>query len=126
MSRDSSLVQFPKFVSRALTADIGAIREVARRFGVLLISDEVLNFRQSYHGAAARFGVAPGLCTLGRFIGGGLPIGAIAGTGDDVLVENLIKTGRLAHIPNPTLLKRAYYTATKKPRLSSAAARLAH
>lgn len=107
MSRESSLVQFPKFVSRPLTANIEAIGEVTRRFGVRLMSDEVLNFRQSYHGAAARFGVAPDLCTLGRFIGGGLPIGAIAGMGDDVLVENLIKTGRLAHIPSPILSKRA-------------------
>ncbi len=47
--------------------------------GALLISDEVLNFRQSYEGASARFGVVPDLVTLGKIIGGGLPIGAIGG-----------------------------------------------
>ena len=55
------------------------IRELTRRHGVLLVSDEVLNFRQSYHGAAARFGIAPDLITFGKIIGGGLPVGAIGG-----------------------------------------------
>ena len=49
---------------------------------IVLISDEVLNFRQSYHGAAQRFGIEPDLITLGKIIGGGLPIGAIAGPTD--------------------------------------------
>lgn len=58
---------------------LDAVRQVTRRHGVLLISDEVLNFRQGYHGAAARFGLEPDLVTLGKIIGGGLPIGAIGG-----------------------------------------------
>ena len=58
------------------------IREITRQHGALLISDEVLNFRQSYHGAAARFGIAPDLITFGKIIGGGLPIGAIGGPAD--------------------------------------------
>ena len=59
-----------------------AIREITRQHGVLLVSDEVLNFRQSYHGAAARFGIEPDLITFGKIIGGGLPIGAIGGPAD--------------------------------------------
>lgn len=59
-----------------------AIREITRRHRIVLISDEVLNFRQSYRGAAARFGLEPDLITLGKIIGGGLPIGAIAGRND--------------------------------------------
>ena len=59
-----------------------AIRDVTQRHGTVLISDEVLNFRQSYHGAAARFGVEADLVTLGQIIGGGLPIGAIGGRTD--------------------------------------------
>ena len=58
---------------------LDAVREVTRRHGVLLISDEVLNFRQGYNGAAARFGLDPDLITFGKIIGGGLPIGAIGG-----------------------------------------------
>ena len=58
---------------------IDAIQTVARAHGILIISDEVLNFRQSFEGAAARYGLVPDLYTLGKIIGGGLPIGAIAG-----------------------------------------------
>ncbi|MGI9477569.1 MAG: aspartate aminotransferase family protein [Hyphomicrobiaceae bacterium] len=58
---------------------IEAVRDITNRYGIVLISDEVLNFRQSYHGAAARFGLEPDLVTLGKIIGGGLPIGAVAG-----------------------------------------------
>lgn len=59
-----------------------AIRAITSQHGVLLVSDEVLNFRQSYRGAAARFGIAPDLITFGKIIGGGLPIGAIGGPAD--------------------------------------------
>jgi glutamate-1-semialdehyde 2,1-aminomutase len=55
------------------------LRETTQRHGILLIDDEVLNFRQSYEGAASRFGVMPDLMTFGKIIGGGLPIGAIGG-----------------------------------------------
>ena len=61
---------------------VEAIRDITKRHGILLISDEVLNFRQGYEGAAARFGVKPDLITLGKIIGGGLPIGAIAGSSE--------------------------------------------
>lgn len=61
---------------------IETIRDITRRHGILLICDEVLNFRQGYHGASARFGLEPDLITLGKIIGGGLPIGAVAGPSD--------------------------------------------
>jgi len=60
-------------------AFITALQNVAREQNVLIISDEVLNFRQSYNGAAARYGIEPDLYALGKIIGGGLPIGAVAG-----------------------------------------------
>lgn len=65
---------------------LDTVRELTRRHGVLLISDEVLNFRQSYQGAAARFGLEPDLITLGKIIGGGLPIGAVGGHADAMAV----------------------------------------
>ena len=61
-------------------AFITAVQDVAREQNILLISDEVLNFRQSFHGAAARYGMQPDLYALGKIIGGGLPIGAVAGS----------------------------------------------
>jgi glutamate-1-semialdehyde 2,1-aminomutase len=59
---------------------LAAIVETARQYGILVIADEVLNLRQSYHGASARFGLSPDLICMGKIIGGGFPIGAIGGT----------------------------------------------
>lgn len=61
---------------------LATVREITRRHGIILVSDEVLNFRQGYRGAAARFGLEPDLIALGKIIGGGLPIGAVAGPAD--------------------------------------------
>jgi glutamate-1-semialdehyde 2,1-aminomutase len=56
------------------------IRETSRADGALLILDEVITgFRLGPGGAQARFGVRPDLTTLGKVIGGGLPIGAYGG-----------------------------------------------
>lgn len=55
------------------------LRDLTHRHGMLLVNDEVLNFRQGFHGAAHRFGVQPDLTTFGKIIGGGLPIGAVGG-----------------------------------------------
>lgn len=63
-------------------AFVQAIAGAARQHGVLVISDEVLNFRQHFHGASARYGLAPDLFALGKIIGGGLPIGAVGGRAD--------------------------------------------
>jgi glutamate-1-semialdehyde 2,1-aminomutase len=62
------------------TEFIRAIQETAKAHGILIISDEVLNFRQSFQGASARLGIEPDLFALGKIIGGGLPIGAVGGT----------------------------------------------
>ena len=45
-----------------------------------LIADEVLNFRLAYHGACHTTGIAPDLTTFGKIIGGGFPVGAVAGS----------------------------------------------
>lgn len=63
-------------VSREMIDVIHAARE---RHGFLIISDEVISFRLSYAGAHPLFGLRPDLITLGKIIGGGMPIGAIAG-----------------------------------------------
>ena len=56
------------------------LREVTRRHGALLIFDEVMTgFRVALGGAQALYGVDPDLTTLGKVIGGGLPVGAYAG-----------------------------------------------
>jgi len=56
------------------------LREVTQENGALLVFDEVMTgFRISYGGAQERFGVTPDLTTMGKVIGGGLPVGAYGG-----------------------------------------------
>jgi len=56
------------------------LRELCTRYGALLIFDEVMSgFRVARGGAAEREGIAPDLVTLGKVIGGGLPVGAFGG-----------------------------------------------
>jgi len=56
------------------------LREETARHGIVLIADEVLNFRLDYHGAFHACGVTPDLTTFGKIIGGGFPVGAVAGS----------------------------------------------
>ena len=57
-----------------------ACRDLCTRFGAVLIFDEVITgFRVAWGGAQTRFGVLPDLTTLGKIIGGGLPVGAFGG-----------------------------------------------
>lgn len=59
------------------------LREEADRYGIVLIFDEVVTgFRFAYGGAQEHYGVTPDLCTLGKVIGGGFPLAAIAGRAD--------------------------------------------
>ena len=56
------------------------LRDLATRYGALLIFDEVMTgFRIAFGGAKERFGVAADLTTLGKVIGGGLPVAAYGG-----------------------------------------------
>jgi glutamate-1-semialdehyde 2,1-aminomutase len=57
------------------------LRTLCDRSGALLILDEVISgFRVGAGGAAERYGVRPDLATFGKVIGGGMPVGAFAGT----------------------------------------------
>ena len=58
------------------------LRAVTERLGILLIFDEVIAFRIAPGGAQEHFGVRPDLTTLGKIIGGGLPVGAFGGRAD--------------------------------------------
>ncbi|PSB57953.1 glutamate-1-semialdehyde 2,1-aminomutase [Chamaesiphon polymorphus] len=59
------------------------LRLITQEYGALLVFDEVMTgFRISYGGAQQRFGVTPDLTTMGKVIGGGLPVGAYGGRKD--------------------------------------------
>ncbi len=56
------------------------LRTLCDRHGIVLIFDEVMSgFRVGLHGAQGRFDVLPDLTTLGKIIGGGMPVGALGG-----------------------------------------------
>lgn len=56
------------------------LRQLTQEQGALLVFDEVMTgFRIAYGGAQAKFGITPDLTTLGKIIGGGLPVGAYGG-----------------------------------------------
>jgi glutamate-1-semialdehyde 2,1-aminomutase len=69
-----------------------ALRTQCDRHGALLVFDEVMTgFRVAQGGAQARFGIRPDLTTLGKVIGGGLPVGAVGGRRD--IMEKLAPLG---------------------------------
>lgn len=58
-----------------------AVRKLTRDHGALLIFDEVMTgFRVARGGAQERYGITPDITTLGKIIGGGLPVGAYGGS----------------------------------------------
>lgn len=70
------------------------LRTLSRRYGIVLIFDEVMTgFRVARGGAQELFGVEPDLTTLGKVIGGGLPVGAYGGRAD--IMDAVLPTGRV-------------------------------
>jgi len=78
------LVQRPEFLAR--------LRSITREHGALLLFDEVISgFRVAPGGMCERTGIEPDLVTLGKVIGGGMPIGAYAGRAE--LMETVAPNG---------------------------------
>jgi glutamate-1-semialdehyde 2,1-aminomutase len=77
-------------MQRLITPEPGflqGLREITREYGIPLIFDEVVTgFRLAYGGAQEYYGVVPDICTLGKVIGGGFPLAAIAGR-DDIMAH---------------------------------------
>lgn len=71
---------------------LAGLLEVCRRYGTLLIFDEVMTgFRVAQGGAQELYGITPDLTTLGKIIGGGLPVGAYGGRKD--LMQQIAPSG---------------------------------
>ena len=71
-----------------------ALRELTARHGALLIFDEVMTgFRVAYGGAQSLFGIEPDLTTLGKIIGGGLPVGAYGGRAE--IMDHVLPAGKV-------------------------------
>ncbi|WP_339947821.1 aminotransferase class III-fold pyridoxal phosphate-dependent enzyme [uncultured Albimonas sp.] len=76
---------------------VAALVETARAHGVLVVMDEVVSFRLSHGGAHPLWGIDPDLTALGKMIGGGLPVGAVAGRAEVMKVFD----GRSGKAPLP-------------------------
>jgi len=71
-----------------------ALREQTEKAGALLIYDEVMTgFRVAHGGAQSMQGVRPDLTTMGKIVGGGLPIGAYGGRAD--VMDNILPAGKV-------------------------------
>ena len=69
----------------AIPADpafMAALREATRRHGIIFIMDEVMTSRLSSSGVQGRLGIKPDMTTLGKYVGGGMTIGAFGGRAD--------------------------------------------
>jgi glutamate-1-semialdehyde 2,1-aminomutase len=71
-----------------------ALRDLTTKHGALLIFDEVMTgFRVAYGGAQSIFGIRPDLTTLGKVIGGGLPVGAYGGRAE--IMDYMLPVGKV-------------------------------
>jgi len=67
---------------------VTAIREWTSQDGALFVLDEVITFRTEVGGVQTRYEVTPDITALGKIIGGGFPVGAIAGSAEVMEVMN--------------------------------------
>jgi glutamate-1-semialdehyde 2,1-aminomutase len=75
-------------------AFLTTVRELTRRHGSLLVCDEVMTgFRLSLGGAQQLLGIEPDLTTLGKIVGGGLPLGAYGGRAE--IMNHVLPAGRV-------------------------------
>lgn len=80
------------------------LRSLTHKYGTVLIFDEIITgFRVSYGGAQELYGITPDMTTLGKIIGGGMPVGAFGGRTDIMKkvspVGNVYQAGTLSGNP---------------------------
>lgn len=91
-------VQFTGVVTPPPEGFLAELRELARREGVLYILDDCLMSRLAEGGSTERFGLAePDITCLGKWVGGGLPVGAITSTRELMSPFDLAAGGSLYH-----------------------------
>ncbi|MBD3366896.1 MAG: aminotransferase class III-fold pyridoxal phosphate-dependent enzyme [Candidatus Eisenbacteria bacterium] len=98
-------------------AFVRTLRDWTERNGSLLVYDEVITFRIAHGGAQEQHGIRPDLTALGKMIGGGFPVGAIAGRREvmdvmDPLAERVLFPHSGTFSANPITMT-AGYTAMK-------------
>ena len=82
----------------ATNAFVKAIYDWTRKNGALMVFDEVVTYRVHYRGAQECYSVKPDLTAMGKMIGGGFPIGALAGRAE--IMEVLDPRGKILRHPH--------------------------
>ena len=96
----AAVIVEPMLGSGAIVADrtfLQGLRAVTAECGVLLILDEIITFRLAVGGLQQVFDLAPDLTTLGKIIGGGLPVGAFGGRADVMATYDPTRRGTISH-----------------------------
>ena len=76
------------------------LRDITQQYGIPLIFDEIVTgFRFSYGGAQRHYGVTPDLCSLGKIVGGGFPLSAVAGKQEFMGVFDSANFGETGPMP---------------------------
>ncbi|MFC9424085.1 aspartate aminotransferase family protein [Streptomyces sp. NPDC056987] len=76
---------------------LSAARDLADRYGILLVIDEVISLRLGAGGLSREYGIVPDLLTAGKLIGGGFPVGAVAGREEVMRVLDPRRKGSIPH-----------------------------
>ena len=89
------------------------LRSLTRKYGIVLIFDEIITgFRVAYGGAQAFYNITPDLTCLGKIIGGGLPVGAYGGKKE--IMEHIAPLGAVYQAGtlsgNPLAMTAGYHT----------------
>jgi glutamate-1-semialdehyde 2,1-aminomutase len=81
-------------VVRPTSDFLDALAELTAKHGALLVCDEVMTgFRVAFGGAQSILGLSPDLTTLGKIVGGGLPVGAYGGRAD--IMDHVLPAGQV-------------------------------
>lgn len=75
-------VQYTGIVTPPPNGFLSALRELSRQAGVLFVLDDCLMFRLAEGGSAERYGIEADITCLGKWIGGGLPVGAVTASAE--------------------------------------------
>jgi glutamate-1-semialdehyde 2,1-aminomutase len=90
-------VQYTGVVTPPPDGFLRALRELAREEAVLFVLDDCLMFRLAEGGSAERFGLEADITCLGKWIGGGLPVGVVAASAEIMGVFDLDPVRPLYH-----------------------------
>jgi glutamate-1-semialdehyde 2,1-aminomutase len=90
-------VQYTGVVTPPPDGFLPRLRELAREAGVLFVLDDCLMFRLAEGGSAERFGLEADITCLGKWVGGGLPVGAVAARTEAMEIFDPAADGTLYH-----------------------------